>query len=177
MASVTYGDKVFGLRDIKVTNIGGTTQEDLDAAQMAEFVPELGGDTLPGDDVKKAALAFVIGGQIKFGAGSFSSAALAIMTGSTLATSGTTPNEATTLQLNAGQRMPYFKVYAQAYDDGTGDVHILCSKVKMMSIPAIAKLENGSFRVGEFEAECFDDGSNGVVQIVQNETAAALPST
>ena len=177
MASVTYGNAIYGLRDIKITNIGGTTQEDLGAAVTAELVPEVKGGILEGDDAWKAGLAFIVGATLKFSGGEYSSAAVAIMLWLTLTTSGTTPSEVTTLQVDEGARLPYFKAYAQAYDEDSGDMHILASKVKLSAMPGIAKLSNGNWRMNEFEANCFDDGSNGVFQILQNETAAALPTT
>ena len=177
MANVAYGNVVFGLQDIKVTNIGGTTQEDLGAATLAEFTPELQGGVLKGDDANKASVFFIVGGKIKFTAGEYSSAAVGIMLGTSPVTSGITPNEVTTIQMNAGLRLPYFKLYSQAFDEGSGDFHSLFNKVKLSGIPSIAKLENGNLRMGEFEAECFDDGSNGVVKLVQNETATAVPAS
>jgi hypothetical protein len=177
MPSVTYGNAVFGLRDIKITNSDNDTQEDLGAAVTAEFVPQIVGGGLEGDDAMKAWIAFITHGVLNFSSGEYSSAAVAIMLGLTLTTSGTTPNEETTLQIDEGTRLPYFRLYAQAYDEDAGDIHLLCYKVKLTAIPGMMKLENGNWRMNEFEAVCLDDGSNGVVQIVQNETATAVPST
>lgn len=177
MASEIYGNAVFGLRDIKITNIGGSTQEDLGAAVSAELVPEVKGGLLEGDDAVKAVLAFITHATVKFSSGQYSSAAVALMLGLTLTTSGTTPNEVVTLEVGEGARLPYFKLYAQAYDEATGDLHILCSKVKLQGMPGIAKLENGNWRMNEFEAVAIDDGTNGVFQIVQHETATAVPAT
>lgn len=177
MASPTYGNIVYGCRDIKITNIGGTTQEDLGAAVTAEFVPELEGGILKGDDANKGSVFYIVGGQLKFSAGEYSAAALAIMLGLTLATTSSTPTEVTTLQLNAGQRLPYFKFYAQALDEGAGDLQLQCYKVKLSGMPGFMKLENGNFRMNEFEAECFDDSTNGVAKVVQHETAVAVPAS
>lgn len=177
MASPTYGNIVFGCRDIKITNIGGSVQEDLGAAVTAEFVPELEGGILKGDDANKGSVYYIVGGQLKFSAGQYSAAALAIMMGITPTTTGSTPNEVTTMQINAGQRMPYFKLYAQALDEGAGDLQLQCYKVKLSGMPGFMKLENGNFRMNEFEAECFDDGTNGVAKTVQHETATAVPAS
>jgi len=176
MASVQYGDAIYGLRDIKVTNIGGTVQEDLGAASMLEFAPVFDGGRLIGDDAWKAILSYIVGAEGNIRAGQFSSAALSIMTGITLTTSGTTPNEITTLKLSAGDRMPYFKVYGQALDEGAGDMHILASKVKLTSLKA-SKLENGNWRLTEATVDLVDDGSNGIFKQIQDETAAAVPAS
>ncbi len=176
MASVTYGRYVFGLNDLKVTNIGGTVQEDLDAAMELEFMIMFKEGMVEGDDSIKSVFAFAIGGEGKVTAGAISSAALAILTGRTLATSGTTPNEITTLTLSAGDRMPYFKLYGAALDDETGDLQIQIFKCKLKGGLTI-NLKNGEFTTPGFEIIAIDDNTNGIADYVQNETATALPSS
>ena len=177
MASVTYGDKIYGARDLKVTNIGGTTQEDLGGIQSLSVELVFAGDTLKGDDITIASINFPTHGEGSMAAGTISSAALAIMTGKSLSTSGTTPNEITTLQIDAGDNMPYFKIYGKAVGaESTDDMHLLLYKVKLSSLNAFS-IENESWRITEIEFMAFDDGSNGILKLVQNETAAALPSS
>ncbi len=175
MASVAYGNAVFGMRDIKVTNAANAVQEDLGAAVSMSVVPTYQGGNLAGDDATKSTIQFVIHGEGQFSAGEVSSAALAIMTGVTLTTTGTTPAAKTVLKVNAGQRMPYFRMYGQSYDDNIGDVHVLLYKVKLTALDCI-KLENGNWRMTTGSVICLDDGTNGVFQLVQNETALAVPA-
>jgi hypothetical protein len=176
MASVTYGKYIHGLRDLKVTNLAGSTQEDLDAAMTLDFTPEWVTARFEGDDAVKAGSAFLIGGQAQVSAGAMSSAAIAIVTGKSLSTSGSTPNEITELQMNAGDRTPYFKIYGQAYDEITGDVHILLHKVKLFGGLQL-KLENNTIMTNGFTLEVFDNGTNGVFELIQHETAAAVPTS
>jgi hypothetical protein len=84
MASVTYGKYVYGLNDLAVTNIGGTTQEDLDAAQTMEVEPQFKVGEFEGDDALKAVVSFITHATGTISAGSISSAALEIMTGISL---------------------------------------------------------------------------------------------
>lgn len=176
MASVTYGRYVFGLNDLKVTNIGGTTQEDLDAAMELEFAVTLKEGMVEGDDTIKALFAFAIGGEGKVSAGALSTAAIAIITGRTLSTSGTTPNEVTTLTISAADRMPYFKLYGKSLDDETGDLQIQIFKCKIKGQFALS-LKNGEFMSPGFDFQAVDDNSNGIVDYVQNETAVDLPTS
>lgn len=176
MASETYGDKLFGMNDLKITNIGGTTQEDLLGGQSLMAKPVLKGGILEGDDADIAAHYFVTRMEGEFSAGSYSSAAVAIVLGLTLTASGSTPNEVTTLKLNAAQRMPYFKVYGKALDDGEGDMHVLLNKVKLTDFDGF-KMENGNWRITKASFVALDDGTNGVVTVKQNETATALPTS
>lgn len=176
MASESYGKFIYGLRDLKVTNIGGTVQEDLDAAQTLTFSPAFSSAELRGDDVPKASIGSLSGGTAAISAGGYSSAAVAIMFGKTLSQSGTTPNELTTLQLNAGDVMPYFKIYGLARDEAGGDVHVLLPKCKVTGWGGIDFSDENWF-VNSVDVQCLDDGSNGVVKIIQHETTTALPTS
>ena len=176
MASETYGKFIYGLRDLKVTNIGGTVQEDLDAAQSLTFSPTFSSAELRGDDVPKVSMSSLSGGTAAISAGGYSSAAVAIMFGKTLSASGTTPNEITTLQLNSGDVMPYFKIYGLARDEGGGDVHVLLSKCKVTNWGGIDFSDENWF-VNSVDVQCLDDGTNGVIKILQHETTTAVPSS
>ena len=98
------------------------------------------------------------------------------MTGVALDITGTTPTEITTLKIDAGDNMPFFKVYAKILGDGKDDLHILCSKVKLSEGFSLGG-SDGEFVAPEFTAKIYDDGSNGLVKIVQNETATTLPTS
>lgn len=176
MASVTYGKFVAGLRDLKITNLGGTTQEDLDAAMQATFTPQWDSVLFEGDDANKAARNFLRGGQLEISAGAISSAAVAIVTGKTLTTAGSTPNETTTLQLDAGDAMPYFKVYGKSLDDGDGGLQLLFYKVKLID-GLVMTLQDGEIFTNGFTCEVFDNGTNGIVKQIQQETDAAVPAS
>lgn len=176
MASETYGKFVYGLRDLKITNIGGTVQEDLDAAQSLTLSPTFTESVLRGDDVDKAVMGSLSGATASLTAGGYSSAAVAIMFGKTLSQSGSSPNEITTLQLNQGDVMPYFKIYGLARDEGSGDMHVLLSKVKVTGWGDITFSDEEWF-ITNVDVRVLDDGSNGVFKIIQHETAATLPSS
>lgn len=176
MANETYGKFVYGLRDLKVTNITGTLQEDLDAAQSLTFSPTFSSSELRGDDVIKASMGSLNGGTATLSAGGYSSAAVAIMFGKTLSQSGSTPNESTTLQLNQGDVMPYFKVYGLARDESGGDVHVLLSKVKVTGWGGINFSDENWF-INSVDLQCLDDGTNGVAKIIQHETTTTLPTS
>ena len=176
MASETYGKFIYGLRDLKVTNIGGTVQEDLDAAQSLTFTPTFSSAELRGDDVIKVSMGSLSGGTAAISAGGYSSAAMAIMFGKTLSQSGSTPNEITTLQLNEGDVMPYFKLYGLARDEGGGVVHVILSKCKVTDWGGIDFSDENWF-INSVDVQCLDDGTNGVIKILQHETTATLASS
>jgi len=170
-----YGDKPFGLRDIKLTNMAGDTQEDLPAARTLQFTERIRSGELTGDDSIKAVVAFAEGLEWSLESGGISLEAYALMTGRTATESGTTPTQTNTLTGAAQDTFPYFKIYGKSVGDGDDDVHVLIYKAKLMSI-------EGSFAEGEFFVKsasgvAIDDESNGIWDIVQNETADDLPAT
>lgn len=177
MASETYGNQIFGLKDLKVTNIAGSTQEDLGAAVMMEAKPVLKTGILEGDDGVKGVVTYPTHAELSFTAGEYSSAAIAIITGISLAASGTTPNEIVELQINEAVRFPYFKLYGQSLDEGTGDMHVLLWKCKVTEIGSLVKLENGNWRMTEMSGVALQDATHGIVEVLQHETATAVPTS
>lgn len=176
MSSVAYGDFIFGLRDLKVTNIAGTLQEDLLGGQSLMFKPEFRQGEQFGDDRLLSVISFIVAGTADVTAGALSSAAKAIMFGRTLATTSSSPTERTELKLSAGDRMPWFKMYGMAVDEDGGDLHVLVSKCKVTGGGGVELKDNG-FYAPAFTLRCIDDGTNGIVRIVQNETGLALPTS
>jgi hypothetical protein len=115
--------------------------------------------------------------EASLAAGGISLAAYALMTGRTVNESGSTPNQVNTLSGSGAERFPYFKVYGKSLGDGDDDVHVKLWKCKLT-----AGLE-GELADGEFlmtnvgSIVCIDDGSNGIWDIVENETADDLPES
>jgi hypothetical protein len=171
-----YGDKTFGLRDIKVTNIGGTVQADFPVAQTLTFRVRVRSGELSGDDSLVAVVSFVEAAEIQFGEGGVDLDAMAIMTGISTAVSGTSPSEKTTLNFDAGDAMPYFKLYGRSLGDNGDDLHVKFYKVKLNSAPEFS-LQDGQFVVTNLSAIGVSDGTNGILDIVQNETATTLPTS
>lgn len=174
--TTTYGNKPFGLRDVKITNIAGTTQVDLPAAQELTITPRLLTGELKGDDSIRAVVAFIEAADWSLSAGGISLDALAIITGQAVSVSGTSPTEKTTLNLAAGDAMPYFKIYGKSMGDGSDDVHVKLYKCKVTG-NIEGTFSNGQFYITKLSGVAIDDGSNGVMDIVQNETATTLPTT
>lgn len=172
-----YGEKPFGIYDIKLTNIAGSTQVDLPYAMTLQFSERLVSGELRGDGKTVAVVSEVDALEASLEAGGISLEAYALMTGRTVAESGTTPTRVNTLTGAGAERFPYFKIYGKSLADGDDDVHVKFYKCKLT-----AGLE-GSLADGEFMMSnigsiiCIDDGSNGIFDIVQNETATTLPAT
>ncbi len=170
----SYGDKPFGLREVKVYALPAGTGVAVGTEQTLKFTERLRTGTLSGGDKLAAVASISEAADFELERGGISLAAYAVMTGRTVTTSGSTPNEITTLQGDAQKSFPYFQVQGRALGaDATDDIHIVLYKCKLTS-----GLE-GSFADGQFFSSgmkgiAIDDDTNGVWDFIEHETAAAL---
>jgi len=172
-----YGQRPFGLRDIKLTDIAGANQVDLPVAQKLGFKEKLTTGELRGDDSLKELLSQTDSLEFALEAGGISVEAWALMTGRTVNESGTTPNRVSTYNISAGDCYPYFKIYGKAVGpDCNEDTHVLLYKCKLTA-PLEGEFAEGSFFVTSCSGMALDDGTNGIADIVLHETAANLPAT
>jgi hypothetical protein len=172
----TYGNKLFGLRDVKLTNIGGTVQSDLPAGRTLLMRLRLRTGELSGDDSLVAIASFIDAVEWSLEAGGIDIDAYEIMMGLTAVEAGTTPNRTNTLEIHAGAKMPYFKIYGKSLGDGDDDVHVKFWKAKLTS-PLEGTFQDAQFFMTGAAGIAIDDGTNGILDIVQNETAANLPTS
>ncbi len=173
---MAYGDKPFGLRDVKLTNIGGTTQVDLPAGQKLGFKFRMTTGELRGDDQIMSIQSMVDAAEWSLEAGGISLEAWALLTGYTQTEAGTTPSQTNTLNITGGACMPYFKIYGKVVGDTCADdIHVLLYKCKLTE-PLEGEFSDGEFMITKCAGIAIDDVTNGLVDFVQNETAAALPS-
>lgn len=171
-----FGDKPFGLRDIKLTNAAGTTQVDLPSAMKMTFRERLTSGEMRGDDVTKSVVAITDALEWELEAGGISLEAYALMSGRTVSSAGTTPNRTVTLTGVAGDNYPYFKIYGKSVGDiGTDDIHVLILKAKLTS-PIEGEFSDTNFFVTKCGGVAIDNGTK-IFDIVQNETAATLPTS
>lgn len=170
-----YGDKPFGLRDVKLTNMAGTTQVDLPASQKLSVTPKIESGELHGDDVLTGVVSIVSHFEWELEAGGISLEAVALMTGTTATASGTSPSETTTVNFDAGDALPYFKIYGRSLGEGSDDIHVKLYKCKLTELEG--EFSDGEFYVTSCKGLAISDGSNGIVDYVQNETAADLPAS
>ena len=167
---------IYGLSDVKITNIGGTTQVDLPESVTLKFKERIRSAEAQGDDKLGGVVAVrdAIEWELEFS--SLPLEAMALMYGVTTSTSGTTPNQVKTLENHGAVRLPYFKIYGKSLGEGDDDVHCIIYKAK------VTEGLDGSLKYGEIakptiKGIAIDDGTNGIYDWVQNETADDLPTT
>jgi len=168
--------KPFGLSDIKITNMAGTLQVDLPASTKLTFKERVKSAEGPGDDMLSTVVSVRDAVEWELEATGLPLEALALMYGLTTSTSGTTPNQIKTLEHHGGVRLPYFKLYGKSLGEGDDDVHCIIYKAKVTE-GLDSPFEYGTLQKSTIKGIGIDDGTNGVYDWVQNETAADLPGT
>jgi len=102
--------------------------------------------------------------------------AYAIIYGTTTGTTGSTPNQVKTLNHQGGVRLPYFKIYGKSLGEGDDDLHCIIYKAKVTEGLDTA-MEYGELMKPTIKGIGIDDGTNGIFDWVQNETADNLPTS
>ena len=172
--ALTTNAKPYGLSDIKLTNILGTLQVDLPAATKLTFKERVKSAEGTGDDMLSVVVSVREGVEWELEATGLPLEALALIYGTTTSTTGTTPDQVKTLENHGAVRLPYFKIYGKSLGDGDDDVHCIIYKAKVTE-GLDAPMEYGNLQVTKLKGIAIDDGTNGVFDWVQNETATALP--
>ena len=170
-----FGEKPFGLRDVKITNLAGTTQVDLPAAQTLTFKERIKSGELSGDDSLVSVVAFAEAVEWSLEAGGISLAAYALLTGRTATTAGVTPNQTVTMGGSASDVFPYLKIYGRTMGDGADDIHCKIFKAKVTSIEGGFK--EGAFWITKCGGIAVDDGTGGVYEFIAHETSTDLPTS
>ncbi len=173
---MTYGARPFGLREVELTPLPTGSQVQLPVSTLLAGAIRAKTAELVGDDSIVAVCAAAEALEWKMEAGGITLAAHAVLTGSTLYTSGTTPNRVRSLTITAGQCFPYFSIYGRAVgEDCTSDAHHLIWKAKVTKLEG--DLKGGDFYVTKCEGIAVDDQVHGIITYVQHETGQALPAS
>lgn len=176
----------YGMRDLKLTeyaDAGGTvlggTSVDLPNMQTFSFSETEEFTELRGDD--RVVTTRGQGSQVDWSleAGGISLAAWAILTGGMIIEEGLTPNRKIILRKFATSARPFFRVEGQIMSDSGGDLHAIVYRCR------VNDTVEGEFSDGEFFVTSasglglplLDEGFDLLYDIVQNETATAIPTT
>jgi hypothetical protein len=174
MAFGDTGVKAFGLREIKV--VVGATLVTLNAAQTMTFKERVKSGELSGNDKTLAVVAFSDALEWELEEGGISMQAYGLLTGRTPALTGTGTAEVLTMNADAATAFPYFKIYGKSLGDTTDDVHVKVYKAKITG-GIEGQFADGEFFVSKCSGVAIDDGTNGIYDIIHNETATTLPTS
>lgn len=172
----------YGLREVDVTPIDAAgdlgTAVKLPNAQTFSFEEGEEFQELRGDDRLVAIRGSGPAVNFSLEAGGISLAAYKVLTGGTIAETGTTPEEVKTLTKLASDSRPYFRVRGRAISDSGGDVHCELPRCRV-SGSLQGEFADGEFFITSCEGQAIADpdaatGEDIVYKFTHNETAAAL---
>lgn len=165
-----YGDKPFGLRELKLFNADGSGGLLLPRAMMLHVTPVIESARFEADGKLVGASSFLAGAEWELETGGISLEAFAKLTGLSEVLAGVTPNRTLTLTQSAGAAFPYLRIYGRAIGD-SGDIHCRLYRCKLTAL-------EGTFRTKEFwvtyAAGVAVHSASGVLEFVQRETGASL---
>lgn len=166
-----YGEKPFGLREVVLYNEDGTLAVALPRAMMFHFTPLLDTYVATVEGLMVGINSRLAGFEWEIEGGGLSLEAFAKLTGDTTSLTGSTPNRVLTMSQDAGDAMPYLRVYGRALSDEGGQARIRVYKAKLTAI-------EGTFRNREFWVTYSKGvavkGTNPLYEVAQQETSAVL---
>ncbi len=179
-----FGAPQFGLHSAYIaswtsSNTYGTPVQ-IPSVQMLGAILKIVSAMLEGDDQITATAARASSAEARLRFGSVSIAALEIMLGNASLPSGSTPNRYDNLRVAGGDNMPYFGLCGRALaEEGVGDFHVWLPKVRIMQDVELASMNYGQFVIPELTVTCINDGSWGILNLIEHETATDvdLPPT
>lgn len=162
--------KPFGMKEITLVSMDDANTVMLPAALELGFEEMIVSGEFFGNDDLQGVVSQPLGVKGAFKQGGFPLAAMALMTGHTYASTGTTPNEVQSMNADSTS-YPYFQIFGRSLGDEGDDVHIHIYKAKLTSAP------KGSFKRAEFfmlESEFTGVKVAGeAYEVVAHETAVA----
>lgn len=177
----------YGIRDIKVTPYtdaqgtvlaeGDGVTIDLPNARTLSFSEAEDFEELRGDDRTVTTRGKGPTVEFELESGGISLEAWKVMTGGTIADTGTTPNRIRTFRKRGSQNRPWFRLEGQAISDSGGDIHCVLYRCR------ISDTLEGEFGDGEFfltsgkgtALPMLDEAADYLYDFVQNETAVIIP--
>jgi hypothetical protein len=173
----------YGLRDIKITpyttdaadTLG--TAVDLPYVQTLSFSEAEDFEELRGDDKIVTMRGSGPTVEWELEAGGISIEALKVLTGGTIATTGTSPNAVKTFTKKVTDARGWFQIEGQVISDSGGDMHCVIFKCRTTD-SVEGEFADGSFFMTKCKGQAIASTKTGATdelyKFVQNETTAAI---
>ena len=167
----------YGLRQVVLFPLSSAgvvgTGVPLPASQTFSFSEEEEFQTLRGDDRDVAIHGRGPKCSFDLEAGGISMEAWQVLTGGTIAETGTTPAQVKKFTKKTTDARPYFKVEGRSVNDVDGDTHIEVMKCKITDTLE-GEFADGEFFVTSCSGEGIGDANDDLYIISWNETAAEI---
>lgn len=176
-----FGEKFFSLVEVIIADYNGAAYDtpiSLDVDQMVNVEFEADVDELRDSGAITDGLTIVTRATLTIGWGGIDHSALAIMTGTSTSTSGSSPNVVRTHDFKGGaaNALPYFGIIGVAYELNAGRVAIGLPRCKLNRYPnwALDGKEN-KFVISEVPGKAFaeSDNFNGMVARMRSYESSA----
>lgn len=163
----------YGLREIMLVSMDEGTKLKLNAAMRLEVTERHISDNLKGNDVIVSVVDFLEGVDWSLSDGGLNLDALAMLTGETPTTTGTTPNRQYGMIRQGASTAPYIQIWGRSVGDAGDSVYVKIKRAKITEL-AYGPFENETFLVTECSGIGIANDSNEVVEIIKLETDAVL---
>ena len=159
----------FGLREIRLYDSAGNNGIPFPASLLLHFTPRLEEFSVEGIVVRSRTVITALDWEAEMSTLDFS--AYARVLGLSSVAAGSTPNRTLTLDGRSNADLPYFMIFGRSVAD-IGDVRVKMYSAQVTSIEF--SLRDGSFLVSSLSGVAVDRDSNGLFDVVTQETASAL---
>lgn len=168
----SFGQILFGLREVKIYNTDGSGALAFPVAMLMHVTPRINTEEFTVEDIVVGVRSFIVACDWECEAGSLELSVFGKWIGQSVINAGSTPNRTVTLNASAGIDFPYVRISGRVTDDSTGDTHCKLFKCKLTSIEG--SFRNGQFHVLSAAGVAINDSILGVMEYVQHESAISL---
>jgi hypothetical protein len=174
-----YSEVVFSLTQLRIASYNILTDTfgapvDLPETQTLEFAFETDTDEIKAEGYLQHLLTVMTHATFKLSSAGVPFEALAILTGASNASSGSTPNRSRRMRFDAGgSGLPYFAVAGKLVGEQGDDLHVGLAVCKLDAAPGW-KAEQNKFVIQQAEGRAIKRANGRLVYLLGNETAAAL---
>ena len=169
---MSYGDKPFGLREIKVYSADGSAGVALPVSLMMHITPVIKGESYSADGFNVGESSTLVGLDWELESGGLNLEAYAKLLGLTLTAAGTAPNRTQTLAVGGQEVLPYLRIHGRAVGDTIDGMTVKLYRCKLTSL-------EGTFRRADYyitscAGVAVRHSTLGLYDMIGQETKVAL---
>lgn len=176
---MSFGKIPFGIDSMNVYPLTGDTPGSaipVPIGRTLSIEPDEETKELTGYNAVAASNTTQLSGEVTLEYGGTDLALLAGITGATISTSGTTPNQIKTLDIgSSGVTRPYVMVIGRSLGDDGGDMWLKIWKVKF-AVPGVS-LEESEYQVSTLTGTAVRNGAGKFFSILQHETVTTISTS
>jgi len=166
-----YGNKVYGLRELRV-GIGANNLA-FPISQKLTAKPVIDSAKLEGDDRIQASITIITGYTLALTAGGVPQDVIALIMGTTVVQTGGAGSFVNTLTIDINHPLPYFSLYGRGIGDSADDMWYYFPKVKVTDLTG--DFSGKTFMVSTCTMDALPDQNGVLMKLISHQAALALP--